>query len=132
MLRFHSVAASSASRLNRSRRTGGGDRGTENLQCVLAGQSGVLGEISPIPPEPRSRTIVFPAKTSPRPNGMGESTTGEAGQRHVGAPRQCAWGGDQTGKVTPVSSSDTCHSRCWVATSWDCLLEFASFGWPRI
>ena len=34
----------------------------------------------------------------------------------------------QTGNVTPVSSSETAHRRRWIAVSWDCPLEWASFG----
>jgi DNA-directed RNA polymerase specialized sigma24 family protein len=34
----------------------------------------------------------------------------------------------QTGNVTPVSSSETVHRRRWMAVSWDCPLDSASFG----
>src|SRR5262245_5634080 len=37
-------------------------------------------------------------------------------------------GPGQTGKVTPVSSSETVHRRRWVAVSWDCPPEWASSG----
>ncbi len=35
-----------------------------------------------------------------------------------------------TGKLTPVRSSETAHSRCWTATSYDSALEVTSRGWP--
>jgi hypothetical protein len=37
-------------------------------------------------------------------------------------------GPGQTGKVTPVSSSETAHRRRWMAVSRDCRLDRASFG----
>lgn len=36
------------------------------------------------------------------------------------------------GNVTPVSSSETVHRRCWAAWSWESGLEVTSFGYPRI
>src|SRR5947207_5223333 len=35
-----------------------------------------------------------------------------------------------TGNLTPVSSSETVQRRRWMAVSWDCLLDSASFGKP--
>jgi Glyoxalase-like domain len=37
-----------------------------------------------------------------------------------------------TGNFTPVRSSETAHSRCWTATSYDSGLEVTSRGWPMI
>ena len=37
-------------------------------------------------------------------------------------------GPGQTGKVTPVSCSETVHRRRWMAVSWDCRLDSASSG----
>ena len=39
-------------------------------------------------------------------------------------------GTHQTGNFTPVSSSDTDHSRCWTSVSCDCRFDCTSTGWP--
>lgn len=36
------------------------------------------------------------------------------------------------GNVTPVSSSETLHRRCWAAWSWESGLEAISSGYTRI
>ena len=41
-------------------------------------------------------------------------------------------GAHQTGNVTPVSSSDTVHSRRWMSSSCDCALDSTTFGWPLL
>ena len=59
--------------------------------------------------------------------------------RGGGYPRQCVvsardrcrsstTSGTSSGNVTPVSSSETVHRRRWMAVSWDCPLDSASFG----
>ena len=61
-----------------------------------------------------------PTRTPPAVPAAG--TAGSAGYFVVAAPDVT------TGKVTPVSSSETAHSRCWTATSYDSGLEVTSRG----
>ena len=61
-----------------------------------------------------------------RPGGVVWPEAGRALRHHEAACLRPGPG--QTGNVTPVSSSETVHRRRWRAVSWDCPLEWASFG----
>ena len=72
------------------------------------------------------------ASTSPSASAIATATGGAGGDQLGDDTLVLVDGTHQTGYVTPVSSSDTVHSRRCMSSSCDCALDSTTFGWPSV